>query len=91
MSDNDLSSKLSKGVRRAKEPAAKEKAGGPVAATSGVVREPALATEASAVKGNPSTARPSGPKRFAEQGDQAPPASLDSPWKNLHPKRIWPD
>lgn len=29
--------------------------------------------------------------RFARQSDQAPPASLDRPWDNLHPERIWPD
>lgn len=29
--------------------------------------------------------------RYARQGDQSPPASLDSPWDNLHPERIWPD
>lgn len=34
------------------------------------------------------TARPS---RYARQADQAPPASLDHPWDNLHPERIWPD
>lgn len=91
MSDNDLSSKLTKGMRRAKQPSVKEPAGGPVAASSGVVREDALRNEpAAAGKGAPA-ARQQGGKRFAEQDDQAPPASLDSPWKNLHPKRIWPD
>lgn len=30
--------------------------------------------------------------RFARQNDQAPsPTSLDRPWENLHPQRIWPD
>lgn len=30
--------------------------------------------------------------RFARQNDQAPsPRSLDRPWENLHPQRIWPD
>lgn len=29
--------------------------------------------------------------RFARQSDQSPPASLDRPWDNLHPERIWPD
>jgi hypothetical protein len=29
--------------------------------------------------------------RFARQSDQSPPASLDQPWVNLHPERIWPD
>jgi len=28
---------------------------------------------------------------FARQSDQSPPASLDRPWANLHPARIWPD
>lgn len=31
------------------------------------------------------------PARFARQADQSPPASLDRPWDNLHPERIWPD
>ncbi len=29
--------------------------------------------------------------RYASQADQSPPASLDRPWDNLHPARIWPD
>ena len=29
--------------------------------------------------------------RFARQTDQAPFPSLDRPWENLHPERIWPD
>ena len=29
--------------------------------------------------------------RFARQADQTPPPSLDRPWENLHPERIWPD
>ncbi len=29
--------------------------------------------------------------RFARQTDQSPPLSLDRPWDNLHPERIWPD
>lgn len=92
MSDNDLASKLTKGMRRAKQPAAKEVAGGAIAASSSVVREAALGTEdSSASARSNSTAPRPGAKRFAEQDDQAPPASLDSPWKNLHPKRIWPD
>ena len=91
MSDNDLSSKLSKGMRRAKQPGATQTAG-PVAASSGVVREAVLGTEtSSAPTRDASGARQPGTKRFAEQADQAPPASLDRPWENLHPKRIWPD
>ena len=31
-------------------------------------------------------------ERFARQNDQVPPpTSLDHPWDNLHPERIWPD
>ncbi|PZP64490.1 MAG: hypothetical protein DI596_01865 [Azospira oryzae] len=44
------------------------------------------------------TAAETGPKpgptpayRFARQSDQSPPPSLDQPWDNLHPERIWPD
>lgn len=92
MSDNDLASKLTKGMRRAKQPAEKETAGGPIAASSGMVREAALGTDDLSGKGGSNAPAPRpGTKRFAEQDDQAPPASLDSPWKNLHPKRIWPD
>jgi hypothetical protein len=37
-------------------------------------------------------AAPAAPlSRYARQDDQAPPASLDRPWDNLHPARIWPD
>ena len=32
-----------------------------------------------------------GVSRGARQSDQAPPPSLDHPWENLHPERIWPD
>lgn len=28
---------------------------------------------------------------YARQADQSPPPSLDRPWDNLHPERIWPD
>lgn len=94
MSDNDLASKLSKGMRRAKQPAEKETAGGPIAASSGIAREAAPGPgDLSGKAGHnaPAPAPRPGTKRFAEQDDQAPPASLDSPWKNLHPKRIWPD
>ena len=40
----------------------------------------------------PPRARPlPGVSRAARQSDQAPPPSLDHPWENLHPERIWPD
>ncbi len=29
--------------------------------------------------------------KFAAQDDQAPKSSLDNPWDNLYPDRIWPD
>lgn len=29
--------------------------------------------------------------KFAAQDDQAPKPSLDNPWDNLYPARIWPD
>lgn len=28
---------------------------------------------------------------YARQADQSPAPSLDRPWENLHPERIWPD
>ena len=40
----------------------------------------------------PERARPlPGVRRGARQSDQAPLPSLDQPWENLHPERIWPD
>lgn len=30
-------------------------------------------------------------RRIARNEDQLPPPSLDDPWGNLHPARIWPD
>jgi hypothetical protein len=39
----------------------------------------------------PNAAPPATQKGFACQSDQAPSASLDLPWNNLHPERIWPD
>jgi hypothetical protein len=45
----------------------------------------------------PAAAKPASPakldanKKFASQADQAPKPSLDSPWENLYPSRIWPD
>lgn len=91
MSDNDLASKLARGMRRAKQPTPPDThAAAPVAASSSVARERALADEAPATAGTYN--RPSRPaERFADQTDQVPPASLDQPWENLHPKRIWPD
>ena len=40
----------------------------------------------------PQRARPlSGVSRGARQSDRAPPPNLDDPWRDLFPKRIWPD
>ncbi|MFZ5593061.1 MAG: histone H1 protein [Pseudomonadota bacterium] len=37
-------------------------------------------------------AKPGKPCTFANHNDQAPSAkSLDDPWGNLYPKRVWPD
>lgn len=39
-----------------------------------------------------SVAKPAKPRTFANHNDQAPSAkSMDDPWGNLYPKRIWPD
>ena len=85
MSDNDLASKLARGMRRAKHPSAPETApSGPIAASSSVARERALEQDAHVTPSHDG-------ERFADQTDQAPQASLDRPWANLHPKRIWPD
>lgn len=48
----------------------------------------ALPTAAAAAAAVPAPRRAS---RFARQADQSPPASLEHPWDNLHPERIWPD
>lgn len=95
MSDNDLSSKLAKGMRRAKEPASGPTTpAAPTPAGSAPSSAPTAASNV-AVQSNSGGlpgARPApGGRRFADQGDQTPPASLDRPWENLHPKRIWPD
>lgn len=85
MSEHDLSAKLAQGMRRAKHPSSPETTvSGPIAASSSVARERALAQD---VNDTPSPQT----ERFADQSDQAPRASLDRPWENLHPKRIWPD
>lgn len=95
MSDNDLSSKLAKGMRRAKEPAAGSTTPAAPTPTVAAPNPPSPAVVASNVAAQPqargNTSARAGARRFAEQGDQAPPASLDRPWENLHPKRIWPD
>lgn len=97
MSDNDLSSKLAKGMRRAKEPAAGSTtpaAPTPAASAPHSPSAPAAASNVavqSHARGLAGTSPRTGSNRFAEQGDQTPPASLDRPWENLHPKRIWPD
>jgi hypothetical protein len=39
----------------------------------------------------PAAAKPDAAGKFATQNDQAPKPSLDSPWANLYPDRIWPD
>ena len=31
------------------------------------------------------------PSRAARQADLSPSPTLDRPWDNLHPQRIWPD
>lgn len=31
------------------------------------------------------------PHRVANHNDQSPAQSLDDPWGNLYPKRVWPD
>jgi len=35
--------------------------------------------------------RAAGTSAYAQQSDQSPAPSLDHPWRNLHPARIWPD
>ena len=87
MSDNDLASKLARGMRRAKQPSSTDSDTlpvEPVAASSSLARERALAQDMDHRAAHAA-------ERFADQTDQAPRASLDRPWENLHPKRIWPD
>jgi len=52
------------------------------------VRQAKRALPAAAAAAVPAPRRAS---RFARQADQSPPASLERPWDNLHPERIWPD
>lgn len=51
-------------------------------------RQPAPGAQASSA---PAAAPATPASRVARQSDQSPPASLDRPWDNLHPARIWPD
>lgn len=86
MSKKKIGSKLADGLRRAREkpaaPALAAPAPGPSAPPA-----PAPVARSSV----PASAPRSGAKGFARQADQSPPASLDRPWDNLHPARIWPD
>jgi hypothetical protein len=62
---------------------------------SGAVAKPASASNRDTDE--PSAARFSAAattrtaRRFARNDDELPPPSLDDPWGNLHPARIWPD
>ena len=73
-----MSSKLAKSLRqaRAQRPAMKPKTVKAKKTSSPARRAPAAAARS---------------QRFARQSDQSPPLSLDRPWANLHPERIWPD
>lgn len=48
-------------------------------------------TSAQTAASKPAAAKPAAAGKFASQNDQAPKPSLDNPWTNLYPDRIWPD
>lgn len=52
--------------------------------------ETAAETKASAA-GKPAAKPDQSTGKYAAQTDQAPKPSLDNPWDNLYPARIWPD
>ncbi|HWS01839.1 MAG TPA: histone H1 protein [Gammaproteobacteria bacterium] len=74
-----LESKLADSVRQAKQQNET-----PAAASAAQPAAPQTETKPAA-----KPAQPGG--KFASQNDQAPKPSLDSPWANLYPARIWPD
>lgn len=78
MTKQDIAGKLAQGVRRAMQSSSAEPdAGTPVGGAPSPSTSFVSATASAS--------------RFARQTDQSPPASLDRPWDNLHPARIWPD
>lgn len=80
MSKKNIGSKLADSLRQARDL--------PAGTVSGDV------TPASTPAPTPKPARAAPPPPFgsyARQIDQSPAASLDRPWDNLHPERIWPD
>lgn len=77
-----LEEKLAASVRQAKKTQQERPAQASQAATVTVSDRPQQAP----------IAKPAKPRTFANHNDQAPSAkSLEDPWGNLYPKRIWPD
>lgn len=73
-----LESKLADSVRQAKQQSEA------AADTQAPAPKPAAAAKPAA--------RPTASTgKYATQDDQAPKPSLDNPWANLYPARIWPD
>jgi len=82
MTNKTMGSKLADSLRQVRG----EKPGAPIQPRTVPTPQPAAAhTEP------PRNTRGTGSATFAKQSDQSPPASLDRPWENLHPARIWPD
>ncbi len=98
MSKKKIASKLTDSLRQAREnpaaPAASEaREPAPPPARTQAAPEPQAPTR-SQPRAEPPQHKPAAPARrssFASQNDQSPAASLDRPWENLHPGRIWPD
>ncbi len=75
-----LESKLANSVRQAKQQNE----------TAETTAQTASSAPAAAAKPT-TTIKSTAANEFASQADQAPKPSLDKPWANLYPARIWPD
>jgi hypothetical protein len=73
-----MSDKLAAGIRQARRRTAGD---------GGETPRPPARDKVAAAAPRGDSPRPT----FARQSDQSPPPSLDDPWENLHPERIWPD
>ena len=84
MSKKKMGSKMMDSLRQAREatsaPATPERA-----------PAPPVKTATAPAKSAPAPAARAPAKRSAAQDDQVPAGTLDHPWDNLHPRRIWPD
>lgn len=78
MSRNQIADRLARGVREARkssQPASQAKS------------TPAKSTPRKSAGKRPAVSQPV----RSEQSSSTPTMTLDRPWENLHPARIWPD